>query len=390
MKELPVLQPSYAPIRNLMLYLTEDCNLRCTYCFVKKSPRTMSVETAHKTIDYLFHRNITGNRRDVWITFFGGEPFLAMDLMEEVIDYARCVAHQKRKTVRFCATTNATVANDRVRRIVSTNSMPLLVSVDGAEDAMEQRPYLGGGSPYEAVKRNLKKLSAWSPGTIGRVTYHPESLDLAGNVRHVLGMGVSAVSLCPVVESDWRGREEKLEQAYQELAEWFITEALEGRFLPLEVTWHQLLYLHAAQSGGSRPARPCGVATSLVAVDPDGHVMPCHRYLYRKEDWFGTVETTEFPPERERYVRISSRDLLGCDTCLAEPVCGGGCRYLVVTAGQNMSSGTHPGHCLNTRAQARAAYHIYQTLMEQIPEKFSSALRRYPSAAGMFGELAHQ
>jgi uncharacterized protein len=390
MKELPVLQPSYAPVSNLMLYLTEDCNLRCTYCFVKKSPRTMTVETAHKTIDYLFHRNITGNRREVWITFFGGEPFLAMDLMEEVIEYARGAAKQSRKTVRFCATTNATVANDRVQRIVSSNSMPLLVSVDGAEDAMEQRPYLGGGSPYQAVKRNLGKLSGWSPRAIGRVTYHPEALELVKNVRHVLEMGVSSVSLCPVVESDWRGREEALEQAYQELSEWFIQEALKGRFLPLEVTWQQLLYLHSSQAGGKRPDRPCGVGTSLIAVDPDGHVMPCHRYLYRRSEWFGTVDTPEFPPEREHYVRLATRDILGCDTCVAKPVCGGGCRYLVVTAGHDITNGTHPGHCLNTRAQARATYRIYQTLMEQIPESFSSVLRRYPTAAGMFGELAHQ
>ena len=29
----------YAPVRTLLLYLTEECNLRCTYCFVKKQPK---------------------------------------------------------------------------------------------------------------------------------------------------------------------------------------------------------------------------------------------------------------------------------------------------------------------------------------------------------------
>lgn len=389
MRELRVIQPSYAPVRNLMLYLTEDCNLRCTYCFVKKSPRSMSIETAHKTVDYFFHRNISGNRRDLWITFFGGEPFMAQDLMEEIIGYARGVAQRTRKNIQFSATTNATFATPRVERIIRDTQMPLLVSVDGGEDAMAERPFLGGGSPYRAVRRNLPRLVEWSPKVIARMTYHPEALDLCANVRRVLDMGATSIALCPVNESDWRGFEQKLEDAHQALASWFIEEAIQERYLPLEITWQQLRSVHHSTRGGSRPVRPCEVGTTLIAVDPDGHVMPCHRYLYRPKDWFGTVEEPSFPPQRETYVKLSSRELLGCETCVAEPICGGGCRYLAITEGHDIRTGTHPGYCLNTRAQARAAYRIYQTLMERIPHQFTNALHHYRSPADLFGELSN-
>lgn len=386
--ELPVAQPKYAPVRNLMLFLTEDCNLRCTYCFVKKSPRTMTVETAHKTMDYLFHRNITGNRRNIWITFFGGEPFMALDLLEEVVRYANDKARQSRKIVRFSATTNATIATPRVERIVRETRMPLLVSVDGGESSMESRPFLGGGSPYKAVKRNLSRLASWSPYVIARMTYHPEALDLKTNVEEVLAMGPSSIALCPVNESEWRGYENELEEAFEELGDWFIQEALVGRLLPLEVTWEHLRGIHRSTLGGERPARPCEVGTTLIAVDPDGQVMPCHRYLYRKSDWFGTVEDPVFPPDRETYVNLSSREILGCDTCIAEPICGGGCRYLAVTEGLDIRTGAHPGHCLTMRAQTKTAYRIYHTLMEKIPEQFTDALHNYQPTAEMFGELA--
>lgn len=388
MKELSVIQPTYAPVRTLMLYLTEDCNLRCTYCFVKKTPRAMGLETARKTVDFYLHRNISGNLRNLKLTFFGGEPFMAMDTMEAVISRVGEMGGKAGKSVHFSATTNATIATPQAERIIRDCGMHLLVSLDGGENAMAQRPYVGGGSPFKAVARNLERLVKWSPAVTARMTYHPEALDLVANVRRVMELGAPWVVLSPVVESDWRSSEERLEEAYSELADWFLAEARQGRYLPLEVTWRLLRQTHHARQGGARPSRACPVGTTLIAVDPDGQVMPCHRYLYRPQDWLGQVDQPRFPLEREKYVRITSRDLLGCDGCLAEPVCGGGCRLLVVSERLDLNSGIHPGHCMNTRAHARVVYRIYDTLMEEQPASFTAALRRESVSTEAFGELA--
>ncbi len=387
MQELPVAQARYSPLKTLILYLTEDCNLRCTYCFVKKTPRTMTRDTARKAVDFAFHRNISGVERAINLNFFGGEPFLHLGLMDETARYASEAAKEQRKSVEFAATTNATLANSEAERVISDHRVSLLLSVDGGESAMKFRPFLGGGSPYRAVRRNLKRLVQWSPRVVARMTYHPEALSLRSNVEKVLELGAPSVALCAVHESDWRGYEDQLEQAFQDLANWFIAEALRGSFLPLEVTWQQLRALYRADLGGSRPARPCEVGTSLMAIDPDGAVMPCHRYLYRPQDWLGRVETPEHSSRREQYVRLSSRGILGCDSCVANSVCGGGCRYLVVSEGGDLASGTHSGYCLNTQIRARASQRIYQTLMERIPHEFSGALRSSKPLSESFGEV---
>jgi uncharacterized protein len=219
------------------------------------------------------------------------------------------------------------------------------------------------------------------------MTYHPEALRLRENVSRALELGAPSVALFPVSESDWRGYEEELEEAHQELADWFIAEARLGRYLPLVVTWGHLRNYHRNAPLGTRPERPCQIGTSLLGIDPDGNVMPCHRYLYRPSDWFGTVDSPDFPPARESYVRISSRDLLGCESCVARPICGGGCRVIVLAEGRDLHSGIHPGFCLNTRVQARAAYRIYDTLMQEQPEHLVAALQRDRPFADSFGEL---
>lgn len=351
----------YAPVTILMLYLTEECNLRCTYCFVEKKPRHMSSETMRKSIDFFLDRNVSGANHEISLTFFGGEPFTRLDLMEEAIAYARQRRPNVYKSVKFSATTNGTVASPRVERIIREARMSLLVSMDGGHGASAHRPFVSGRSSYELLARNLPRLVAWSPSVVVRMTFHPQSLDLVGNVRHALEIGAPSIALCPVEEAPWKGHEQTLEDAYQALADYYIAEARAGRILPLEITNRYLRLHHAALHGAPRPARPCGVGTNLIGVDPDGHVMPCHRFLYRPKDWLGTVDRPEMDEDRWKYVHLSSSDILGCDGCVAQPVCGGGCRAVALMSGRSLYD-AHPGYCITTRAHVRAVHKIYNAL----------------------------
>jgi radical SAM protein with 4Fe4S-binding SPASM domain len=171
-----------------------------------------------------------------------------------------------------------------------------------------------------------------------------------------------------VDESPWHRHEAALDEAYQALAEWFIQAARRGALPPLEITLMLLRQLHVARNGGDRPARPCGVGTGLLGISPEGTVLPCHRFLYRPQDALGHVSVPELPPERLRYVHLSAADMLGCNTCEARLVCGGGCRAVAVNFGLPLESGTTPGYCITTRAHHRAVSRIYDTLMaEQNP-----------------------
>ena len=370
-----------------MLALTDRCNLRCTYCFVEKTTRRMSRETARQSVDFFLHRNITGVNPRLAITFFGGEPFIELDLMEEVIAYTRAARPDSRKQVRFAATTNATVVGPRVERMVRDHQFELLISFDGKPESSQYRPFDNGTSSYALVARNLPKLTAWAAKAIVRMTFHPGALDLAGNAAHALDLGASSVTLAPVVESDWNGHEGALEQAYLELADWFISSARQGRLLPLESTWIMLRRLDAARHGAPRQTVPCGVARSLLGVDPDGNVMPCHRFLYRPQDWLGRVDRPVIRAARNQYLELASSQLEECRGCAAERVCGGGCRAVNLGAGRGLK-GVHPGHCLNTRAHLRAATQIYETLMQEGNLDFLRQLRSHQGLSPALQELA--
>lgn len=385
-RELPT-HPVYAPVQNLMLYLTEDCNLRCTYCFVPKKPRSMTPEIARQAVDFLLHREVSGVASRVDVTFFGGEPFLRADLMEEVIRHARQPRGGRRPRVGFAATTNATLAGERIENLIRDAGMKLLISLDGDSEANQARPFTNGRPSYDLVARNLPRLVAAASWSAVRLTYHPGSLNLRANVEHALELGAPIVVLAPVAEADWTGCENQVHDAHLELEAWFLEECRAGRFPPLELTWQKLRQCHTVQRGGSRPARTCPIGTTLLAVTTEGQVLPCHRFLHRRHEGLGHVSSPTLSPERWKYVHLASRDILGCDTCLAEPVCGGGCRVLALDAGAGLI-GTHPNYCMLTRVHASMVYRIYSTLLAERNPVFFRGLGLSGTLGGALAELA--
>ena len=81
--------------QSLTFQVTDDCNLACTYCYQTcKGKRRMSFETAKKAVDML----LTGDKGmseyinpisspGVIIEFIGGEPFLEVELIQQIYEY---------------------------------------------------------------------------------------------------------------------------------------------------------------------------------------------------------------------------------------------------------------------------------------------------------------
>lgn len=179
-----------------MLYLTLRCNVRCDYCFQVREARDMTVETARQAIDFLLDRATSGSARRVTVNFFGGEPFLRPQVMQDTIAYARLPRANCYKRVEFAATTNGTLASPEIERLIKEAQMRLLISLDGGPEAMSARPLASSGrSAYDRVAQNLPRLLAWSPHGVVRLTYRPSTVrELRRNLQHVLELGASAAA----------------------------------------------------------------------------------------------------------------------------------------------------------------------------------------------------
>ena len=93
-------------ITSAMLVVTHECNLRCRYCFVRKEPRRMTLDTAKAAAGFLLENARRAGVRPE-INFFGGEPMLMYDsVIKPLVEW---VHDELGENMRFSITTNGTL-----------------------------------------------------------------------------------------------------------------------------------------------------------------------------------------------------------------------------------------------------------------------------------------
>ena len=102
-------------VKAMCLHVAHDCNLRCNYCFASQgdfggSKEIMSLEVGKKALEYLVENS--GNRRNLEVDFFGGEPLMNFEVVKQLVDYGHKIAGEKGKVFRFTITTNGVLLSD--------------------------------------------------------------------------------------------------------------------------------------------------------------------------------------------------------------------------------------------------------------------------------------
>src|SRR5687767_2150337 len=111
------------PLNTMVLNVTNQCNLACTYCYEYgedkivdtehgKQSKFMSETTARDSVEFLLKES--GPSRIAHLTFFGGETLLNFPVLQSTIAYARQRAAEVGKTIDFSLTTNATLLKPEI------------------------------------------------------------------------------------------------------------------------------------------------------------------------------------------------------------------------------------------------------------------------------------
>ena len=148
--------------KQLILEVTQSCNLRCKYCTFSghyayqrtHNTAEMSWETAKAAVDWFLGTSKSQGEKSV--TFYGGEPLLKFDLIKKIIDYVK----DKGEKLRHSFTTNGTLLGKReIIDHLAANNVNLLVSLDGPPEVHDAyRVFAGGGPTHKVIMDNLRKI----------------------------------------------------------------------------------------------------------------------------------------------------------------------------------------------------------------------------------------
>lgn len=323
-------------VKALCLHIAHDCNLRCAYCFAGTGDYAgdrgmMSVEVGRKAIDFLI--GASGNRRNLEIDFFGGEPLMNLGTVKDIVAYARGKEAESGKNFRFTLTTNGMLLDEETMVWLDENMHNIVLSIDGrpeVNDAMRRR--VDGTGSYERILPKIRRMVELrgDRSYYVRGTFTGKNLDFAADVLHLADLGFDQVSVEPVVAnrgSELEIRHDHLPRAFEEY-ERLAVEYVRRR---QGKGWFNFFHFMVDLEGGpcvAKRLRGCGSGTEYLAVTPQGDLYPCHQFVGQPEFRMGSVfEGIDAGGEkaREPFLEATVYAKPECDACWAKFYCSGGC-----------------------------------------------------------------
>lgn len=150
----------------------------------------MSYEVGKQALDFLIQNS--GNRRNLEVDFFGGEPLMNFQVVKDLVAYGREQEKLYNKKFRFTLTTNGVLLNDEVMEFVNREMGNVVLSIDGRPQVHDKmRPFRNGRGSYDFIIDKFKKLadSRDQKNYYVRGTFTHENLDFSEDVKHLADLG---------------------------------------------------------------------------------------------------------------------------------------------------------------------------------------------------------
>ncbi len=321
-------------VKALCLHVAHACNLACSYCFAgqghyRGEAALMPFEVGKKALEFLVEHS--GNRRNLEVDFFGGEPLLNWEVVKALVAYGRELERKTGKVFRFTLTTNGMLLDDEVTDFCNREIYNVVLSLDGRPHVHDHyRKDRKGRGSYETVVPKFQRFVQRRGGKeyYIRGTYTRKNLDFLKDILHMADLGFDRLSMEPVVTGpdspDALSKEDLpgLFSQYEELAREMLARDKQGKGFKF---YHYMLDLEHGPCIHKRLAG-CGSGTEYLAVTPSGDLYPCHQFVGDKDFRLGNLDqgvTRNSLQADFAYNTLYAHP--ACDGCWAKFYCAGGC-----------------------------------------------------------------
>lgn len=321
-------------VKALCLHIAHDCNLACKYCFAEEGEyhgkrELMSFEVGKKALDFLVAHS--GNRRNLEVDFFGGEPLMNFQVVKDLVAYGRSIEKKYDKNFRFTLTTNGVLLDDEVMEFANREMANVVLSIDGRKETHNRmRPFRKGAGSYDLIVPKFQKFaeSRNQEKYYVRGTFTANNLDFSKDVLHLADLGFRQISVEPVVAQetdDYAIREQHLPQLFEEY-ERLAMEMVQRNGTEKDFNFfHFMIDLEGGPCVAKRLSG-CGSGTEYLAVTPTGDLYPCHQFVGNTDFLMGNVDEGVTNTElRDAFKSCNVYAKDKCRECFARFYCSGGC-----------------------------------------------------------------
>ncbi|WP_033827806.1 radical SAM/SPASM domain-containing protein [Bacillus andreraoultii] len=261
-------------LNTIKINVSHGCNLRCSYCYAGNGDYgdkglCMNRDIAQR-ISYLIDNYALNVNK---LTFFGGEPTLNL----KIIKY---FCEKYPDFTFFIQTNGTTLMNPNFMDLVNNYNFKITLSIDGPQEVHDKQRIDAKGNPtYERIRHNVKNISPIKIDSI-QATYTPNSEQLYSK-KEIAQLIYNDFGVTNIAVNDvWDGSPLKYEIDVDKIEEQFndflnpnpyymrtrVADIL-SIFFSKDVDWYHF----------------CDASLSLVSIDPNGDIWPCHLFVKTSE-----------------------------------------------------------------------------------------------------------
>lgn len=356
------------------LYLTDDCNLKCSYCYEgnRKNKNYMNEATLEKVLDYIVENNLPNDSIDLLL--LGGEPLLNKKAFFKIVNIINQKYAGIKHLFRFQTTTNGILLDERTIDFIAKNRIELSISIDGDKETHNlNRKSVSGKDVYDIIFSNMEKLIHSGINFAVRMTVTTNNVHLLyHNVRYFYKLGIRKINVGIDELGDWEETNLQVLDQQLELLDKFYLEYfanddnavlnLYDYKLSTFVFKRKPLYCSAGSKGH-------------LVINSKGEFYPCG-YVANDSLWkIGSVDTAF---ERKKFlntVRSHIKKESSCKNCdIAFTCCGAKCGFLNFSR-TGFLNVNHETTCRIQRTLYNHNVKVFETLYRDYSKKIIELLK---------------
>lgn len=320
-------------VYTLALNVTQQCNLRCKYCYVENpgSVPFMSEKTAQKAVDFITEFN---DIEGFGISFYGGEPLLNFPVIKSTIEYASKTGEKKGfPEVKFHVTTNGTLMTDEMIDFFTDYDIDVMVSIDGpaeTHDAMRVTP--DGKGTHAKVAEVLQNLvdakGRHKISVSGVITNTGRLKDIYAYFSQfpLRDIKLSYVRYLDENEEEKYALSQLQKQQYMEDMRELALECFDKIMKGVRPSYYNFENKLLQLWKHSKKGYFCPAGLRRFGISPGGEIYPCGPAADLGEFQMGTLDEGLDHKKVDAWVRHSSfQTREECTPCWARNLCLGGC-----------------------------------------------------------------
>ena len=269
---------------HLTLHITNKCNLRCKYCYVRKGEETMAKKTAYAAVDLAARE-----KKPCGLIFFGGEPLVERGLIYDIVEYSQKIKRETGQVFYYKITTNGTLLDEEFLRFSSGIDMMVGFSHDGHMQD-DCRLFADGSGTAAILEDKIPMLLQYQPYAVAMCTVNPSTAGkLAESVKWLFEKGFRYIAISPNYDKSapWDKKSLAiLESEYKKLSGLYIKWTRENQKFYLSCFEMKIM---SHLKGEKYCEDRCQLGRKQVSVAPDGRLYPCVQFVGEAEYEMGDV-----------------------------------------------------------------------------------------------------